>query len=192
MGRPVQSTVITRLIAESNDRCRAFINDVGSSSATCPLVVTRATSGSQCPISAARAPESRKAPLDAASATSSRPVASNSHVRGSVSTTFGGLPRRWCGSRNALHRNERRHAYLDAGSWRSGRQCARGQPHRVAKLRPPGLRQAVVAQPVGDGRHGGACLRRIDTAVVGHTLDSQSARSTATDRPTRRPARSSW
>ena len=133
------------------------------------------TTGSHRPISAARAPDSCSAPLAAASATSSRPVASSSQVRGSVSTTLGGLPRRVLGSRNALHRNERWHAYLDAGARRDRGQRAGGQPHRLGELGAPRLGPAVVAQPVRDRRHGGARLRRIGAATGGHTLDSQSA-----------------
>ncbi len=70
-------------------------------------------------------------------------------MRGSVSTTLGGLPRRCVGSRNALHRNERRHPHLHAGARRDGRQRARGQPHRLGQLGAGRLGPAVVAQPVG-------------------------------------------
>ena len=51
----------------------------------------------------------------------------------------------------------------------------------------PGI--GVVAQPVGERRHGGAGLRRIGTTAGGHTLGSQSVLSTATIRRTRWPER---
>ena len=49
--------------------------------------------GSHCSISAAREPDSVSAPEAFASARRNSPVASSSQVRGSVSTTLGGVPR---------------------------------------------------------------------------------------------------
>src|SRR5258708_29666834 len=49
--------------------------------------------GNQWPISPAREPDSRSAPAAFASSSDSSPVASRSQVRGSASTTFGGVPR---------------------------------------------------------------------------------------------------
>src|ERR1700677_693948 len=53
----------------------------------------RKTRGSQCPISPAREPDKVSAPVAVASASPNSPVASSSHVRGSASTTLGGVPR---------------------------------------------------------------------------------------------------
>src|SRR6476659_1368691 len=53
------------------------------------------TTGSQSASSAARDPESRSDPSATASRNASSPVASNSQVRASVSTTLGGLPLVW-------------------------------------------------------------------------------------------------
>ncbi len=68
-----------------------------------------------------------------------RPVASSSHVRGSVSTTLGGLPRVCRGTRDALHGNERRHPDLDAGARRHRSQGPGRQPDRLGEFGPFGL-----------------------------------------------------
>ncbi len=52
----------------------------------------KGTIGSQPAISAALVPEAETAPEATASSNSSSPVASNNHVRASVSTTLGGFP----------------------------------------------------------------------------------------------------
>ena len=128
------------------------------------------TIGNQSATSPARDPEDCSAPRAAASATVSRPVARRSQVRGSVSTTFGGFPRVVSDPGDALHRDERRHPYLDAcaGGQRRQRPCR--ESHRLGEIGALGRRGGVVAQPVREGGHGSAGLRRIRGTSGGHTL----------------------
>ena len=107
-------------------------------------------------------------------------------------------PRRWADCRgcaeprNALHRNERRHPHLDAGTGRDGRQRARGQPHRLGQARfgpvRSGCRRAASRRPP-TRRRGSSPDRRCGGRPY---LRFSKCLSTATDRPIRRPARCFW
>ena len=176
---------------------------VGSTGAVTPTTVDRGgpaghettyvrlTRGSAGAISPARAPESCTAPLAAASASSIRPVASSSHVRGSVSTTFGGVPRvclgpemHWTATNGGT-----RTSTLAPGA--SVRVCARSAapPQRVRRVAVRGwFRRAASRRARGRRR-----ASSLDLRCGGRPYPSVSkCLSTATGRRTRRRERCSW
>jgi hypothetical protein len=73
--------------------CATKINPLQAKPAVQGYIQLRAITGNQCSISLAREPDSASAPAPFASATDNSPAASSSQVRGSVSTTLGGVPR---------------------------------------------------------------------------------------------------
>ena len=86
------------------------------------------------------------------------------------------------GSRDALHRNEGRHPHLDARTGRLRGERARGQPDGLGEAGAVGCGGAVVAQPVGQRRHGLAGLRRIRSTAGRHTLCAWKCRKVSVDR----------
>ena len=133
-----------------------------------------ATTGSHAAISGARAPDRLSLPPAAASSTRSSPVASSSHVRGSVSTTLGGLPRVCRGPEmhwTATNGGTRTSTLAPGAIVASVRAVSRTASASSARS---GAGRVSSRKPVGERENGGTRLRRICGAADGHTLLSQS------------------
>ncbi|VFA93927.1 Uncharacterised protein [Nocardia farcinica] len=91
-----------------------------------PIVAARSpahstrTTGSQRAISPARLPDAVTSPAATASSKSRKPVANSNHVRGSVSTTFGGVPR--------VCRGPSTHCTATNGGTRTSTECPGADP----------------------------------------------------------------
>ena len=108
-------------------------------------------------------PEADSRPVRCASSQLSRPVASASQVRGSASTTFGGVPRPWREAADALHGPERRHPDLDAAPRRRGGERGEALLHRGALHGP--LRRRPAVEP---GEHRGRRRPHVPDRVARH------------------------